>query len=505
MSLFKRHFFLVCLVAGLSGLLVWSELASGAARPGGGHSYGGSRSSGGGSGGSGGGSGEGLFFLLELIFRLIFYYPKIGIPLLLIVIVWFLYSSRHSQVPSYSSRTPQQWEPLPSPATISQRSDALRVHDPNFSEILFMDFVAALYGRVHEARGRRELEPYRSFVSLDALNQLAYQTPADVVGVTGIVLGSATIIDFSPVSEPVITLTVEFETNYTELNRNGEGQTTWYARERWAFQRKRDLLSRPPEKITVDRCPKCNGPLEKRQDGSCAFCGVMIMGGDFDWFVIRIELLSREDRGPALTQDVPEQGTDLPTVFQPNVDLVFKQFTVLNPTFQWGVFEKRVQHIFHQIYQAWTSLDWEQARPFETDNVFQMHRYWIREYERQGLRNVLKDIQIARIDLAKVKADAFFDAITVRIFASCIDYTADLAGTILSGKPNKPRIFSEYWTFIRRRGVAAVSKGNSSCPNCGAPLHINMAGVCEYCGSKITSGDFDWVLSRIEQDDAYRG
>ncbi|HNC44227.1 MAG TPA: hypothetical protein PLU80_08675, partial [Acidobacteriota bacterium] len=98
MSLFKRHFFLVCLVAGLSGLLVWSELASGAARPGGGHSYGGSRSSGGGSGGGGGG--EGLFFLLELIFRLIFYYPKIGIPLLLIVIVWFLYSSRHSRVPS---------------------------------------------------------------------------------------------------------------------------------------------------------------------------------------------------------------------------------------------------------------------------------------------------------------------------------------------------------------------------------------------------------------------
>jgi hypothetical protein len=29
--------------------------------------------------------------------------------------------------------------------------------------------------------------------------------------------------------------------------------------------------------------------------------------------------------------------------------------------------------------------------------------------------------------------------------------------------------------------------------------------VCEYCGSKIVTGDFDWVLARIEQDEAYRG
>ena len=32
-----------------------------------------------------------------------------------------------------------------------------------------------------------------------------------------------------------------------------------------------------------------------------------------------------------------------------------------------------------------------------------------------------------------------------------------------------------------------------------------MAGLCEYCHGKITNGDFDWVLSRIEQDESYRG
>jgi len=32
-----------------------------------------------------------------------------------------------------------------------------------------------------------------------------------------------------------------------------------------------------------------------------------------------------------------------------------------------------------------------------------------------------------------------------------------------------------------------------------------MAGNCEYCGTLVTSGAFDWVLSRIEQDDVYAG
>ena len=44
-----------------------------------------------------------------------------------------------------------------------------------------------------------------------------------------------------------------------------------------------------------------------------------------------------------------------------------------------------------------------------------------------------------------------------------------------------------------------------ACPNCGAPLAISMAGHCTYCKAKVTGGDFDWVLSKIEQDESYAG
>ena len=50
-----------------------------------------------------------------------------------------------------------------------------------------------------------------------------------------------------------------------------------------------------------------------------------------------------------------------------------------------------------------------------------------------------------------------------------------------------------------------VADGDT-CPSCGAPTDkVNMAGTCEYCGAHLTRGEFDWVLSKIEQDESYRG
>jgi hypothetical protein len=85
-----------------------------------------------------------------------------------------------------------------------------------------------------------------------------------------------------------------------------------------------------------------------------------------------------------------------------------------------------------------------------------------------------------------------------------VDYTINTGGNVVSGNRSRPRQFTEYWTFIRRRGGKSSDKQNDRCPNCGAQLKINMAGICDYCAGKVTSGDFDWVLSRIEQDESYQ-
>jgi hypothetical protein len=83
----------------------------------------------------------------------------------------------------------------------------------------------------------------------------------------------------------------------------------------------------------------------------------------------------------------------------------------------------------------------------------------------------------------------------------------DSKGKVVGGNAKVNRRFSEYWTFIRTAGKAVAPRHDDNhCPNCGAPLdNVNAAGVCAYCDTKIVTGDYDWVLSRIEQADVYAG
>jgi len=394
------------------------------------------------------------------------------------------------------------------PDTASDLADelaALKKADPNFSEVLFVDFVNALYARAQEARGRGTvdlLEPYIDDAPRQQLTALG--TAANgLTEVTGVVLGTSKIVNVRN-SQSGAEIDVYIEANYTETHQGG-AQQSYYTEERWHFTRDAGVLSLPPGKIDAIHCPKCGGPLEQNADGACPYCNTVVRGGQFHWFVVGIEVLDREQRGPQLTADTPEEGNDLPTVFQPGFQQNVTRFMAAYPDFSWDRMNERVNYIFYAISQAWTSLEWEKARPFETDNIFQMHRYWIEAYKRQGLRNVLDKIQVVRIEWVKIDEDAYYDSLTARIYANELDYTVDQAGHVVCGSPTTPRAFTEYWTFIRTRGAKSVEQKDDHCPNCGAPLSINMAGVCDYCGGKITSGNFDWVLCRIDQDEAYTG
>ena len=402
----------------------------------------------------------------------------------------------------------------------SARFAELRKYDPNFSEILFNDFLYTLYARVQEARPSAALDQFASYLDQSVIRRLRALNEAGLQDIKAVIVGAASIQSMSELSEPTVEIKVEFEADYTEVYAAQNGQTvehgqttehgqareeTWYTREVWTFSRRRDALSRPPERVTALHCPKCGGGLEKKPDGSCAYCGAVVADGSFDWFVTDLRIRERVAQGPLLTQDVEEAGTDWPTRYQPGFALARREFMDAHPGFSWPQLETRMSYIFMELQQAWTTMEWERARPFETDNVFQTHLYWMTEYRRQRLRNVLDQIAIERIVPVRIMADAFYDAITVRIHAHMIDYTTDASGKVLSGNARSPRSFTEYWTFIRRRDARSSDKQNDQCPNCAAPLKINMAGICQYCGGKISSGDFDWVLSRIEQDESYQG
>jgi rubrerythrin len=328
--------------------------------------------------------------------------------------------------------------------------------------------------------------------------------------VTGIIVGAMRLADVRGITSPVVQVAIEFEANYTEVT-GAEGsaqaqQMTYYVRERWEMERKRDVLSPTPQQATALHCPRCGAPLQTDTVGACAYCGAKIESGEFQWFVRSVALTSREARGPLLTSDVPEVGTDYPTIIQPGFQNVRENFERNHPEFVWGEFQARARLIWNELQAAWSTLQWERARPHETDNIFQMHRYWIDAYKRQGLRNVLDKYEITRMQPVKIKEDAFYNSITMRIYARGYDYTVDQQGKIVSGSNSRLREWSEYWTFIRSRNAKpAHARADLNCPNCGAQLRVNETGVCQFCGGKVSSGEFDWVLSKIEQDESYAG
>jgi predicted lipid-binding transport protein (Tim44 family) len=508
----------IAFAATAAAIVLFGVFEEAFARVGGGQSYSGGRGSS--SNGGGGGSGGVIYLLFRALFWLTIAHPIIGIPVDIIILALVIGYFRSGNKPDPSTCSADAAGLTPAVITeasssagqinANQSFNQLRRFDPNFSEITFTDFCYALYGKAQNARGRRDaldlLSPYLSDQARAALQQ---RNPANLLQVAGVIVGAMRVADVQGLASPMVEISVDFESNYTEITgqRGGaEEQRSYYVRERWVLERKRDVLSPTPEQAVALHCPRCGAALQKDTQGACAFCGARVESGEFQWFVRSITLLGRDERGPLLTSDVPEIGTDYPTIVQPGFPNVRAAFEQSNPSFSWGDFQNRARLIFNELQAAWSTLNWERARPHETDSIFQMHQFWIEAYKRQGLRNLLDQCQITAMQPVKVKEDAFYNAITLRIFAQGFDYTVDQQGRIVSGSKDRQRRWSEYWTFIRNRNAKpAASRADLSCPNCGAQLKVNATGICEFCGGKITSGEFDWVLSKIEQDESYAG
>jgi predicted lipid-binding transport protein (Tim44 family) len=485
-------------IAAAVGMLLVAAAAF--ARPGGGHSYSGPSSGGGGSG-----SGE----LIGLLIWLVFEHPVIGIPVLIVVIIVAIVRSR-TRKPSDGWATVNagggasgwQAEPVQRPTIVSRTQlDQLRRIDPEFSAVLFEDFAYLLYAQLQRGRAG-QLAPLAPYVHAPILQAL--HSDPNLADVRGIVIGAMRIVSFSGIGIPRIHVELEFEANLEEVFRQG-GLQRFYVLDRILLVRAREAKSRPFARARILDCPNCGAPLSAVRGTQCTYCKQEVGGGRFDWQVEGARTLSREQRGPLLTSNVEETGTDLPTITAPGADVRMQELQRRDPGFRWETLQHRVAHIFGALQAGWSGRDASMIRPYISDNLFQSMVYWIDLYTRERCRNANEQASILRIDLANVLSDKHYDAITLRLFAQGMDYTISDDGRLLSGSRSRLRTYSEYWTLIRGAQKKGEPKGDANCPNCGAPLKIDQVGNCTYCSAKVTSGEFDWVLSRIEQDEAYSG
>ena len=294
-----------------------------------------------------------------------------------------------------------------------------------------------------------------------------------------------------------------------ELHRaaNRAPEQSFYACEQWTLSRQPGASSRTP-----DRARGLHLPVVRRAarfDGGrpLPYCQATVDTGQFDWVVDAIQIASREARGPILTGTTEEKGTDLPTIVDPDAHGPLRRAYPARSAVRLAAgFRRRVAMIFGAMQASWATAIGPRCGRSSATTCFRCWLIGSKPTAGERLRNITEGARVEQIELARVTSDKFFDALTVRLFATSLDYTVtDGDGRVVGGNRHKPRRYSEYWTLIRGAGKKGPVAGRRKCPSCGAPLRIEMAGTCTYCRAKVTSGEFDWVLSRIEQDDVYDG
>ena len=478
------------------------------ARGGGGHSFSGGSShsySGGSSSGYSGGGGSnsfGIFYLLSMLSPL----QMLALVIIGILVFWLKVKYFPSEDPDVSENAiATQY----APPSIDAGLQALMADDPEFSMPFFRDFCFSLYSTLHHARGLGEAEvtKYKAYLSDGAcLQLLSVNRNQDGINhpIIGVVIGAFQVASVSQ-DEKQTKISVTFDANFTQEAAGASKQQSFYSREVWVFVRDRGVHSKKPALNRQIQCPSCGSPAKSDLHGKCPACNQVIRSGVYDWFIKELNVIEVSNRPPLLTSTVAEVGTDFPTIYDQHLPLMqAKVLSELRLT-DFNSMNDRAQQIFYQLQKTWSARDLSLLRPYETNSLYETHLYWIEEYKKQKLVNRLTDVKIEKVELVKLFIDAHYVSATLRIFAVLKDWTETEGGQTVCGSKYNPREFSEYWTLIRSRSFQQPKGGFNQCPACGAPLKISQAGECEYCHSIVTSGEFDWVLSSIEQDESYRG
>ena len=201
-----------------------------------------------------------------------------------------------------------------------------------------------------------------------------------------------------------------------------------------------------------------------------------------------------------INQQVNQQANNESTY--DNSAMVATQIQALDPAFSSDKFVGFAREVFMKIQEAWTARDWKPIRPFESEALFNQHKQQLDEYIRLGKINVVEKIAIKHCSLHSFRQDGDKEVLVVWLNAVMRDYVIDeTTKKVLESDPNRDWYMHYEMVFCRKAGLKTDpgKKGNSitNCPNCGAPTEVTSSGQCSYCGSVITNGEHDWVLTDI--------
>jgi ribosomal protein L37AE/L43A len=180
-------------------------------------------------------------------------------------------------------------------------------------------------------------------------------------------------------------------------------------------------------------------------------------------------------------------------------------FFTSNPGFSEQEFSQKVKTAFLGIQDAWMNKNLGKVRKWISDGVYQRFSAQFTMMNMLDQTNMLSNINIKQIRIESAIQEGAYSIVTASVYVSMDD------NFICKKDPRFNEKFTgdtstEYWTFIKKSGVAEKDLYNSNnCPNCGYPMNNNAGQVskCESCGTVTYLGDYDWVLCEITQEEDY--
>lgn len=157
------------------------------------------------------------------------------------------------------------------------------------------------------------------------------------------------------------------------------------------------------------------------------------------------------------------------------------------------------KEVFVDMQEGWSARDLSKIRMVMHDNLYNQTQKQIDEKIRLGLVNHIENIAVSTAYLTAYKRDKQFEYLTMYLSARFVDYEQEEeSGKIIRGNKTDRWEMRYAMKFMRSTNVKTKVENDvlksHNCPNCGAPLQMESSGICEYCGSVVTTGQYSWVI-----------
>lgn len=203
---------------------------------------------------------------------------------------------------------------------------------------------------------------------------------------------------------------------------------------------------------------------------------------------------------PASTRQAQTQHRAPAPAPADQTESISQQIKAKDPLFTAQDFLAFAGDVYMDIQSAWEKRDLTPVRAVLHQNLYQQTEKQIQKKIQDGVVNHLERISVNKSYLMSYHTDEKYEYLDVYLAASMIDYQVkEATGEILFGDKTTRWNMQYKMTFMRSVGSLTKDAKDKEkglvCPNCGAPLTGTSFGKCEYCGSIVTTGAYDWVLS----------